>query len=291
MKRRGSCTAAFLAAAFAPSMFAASIHTSRFQIKGDWCFVKKTDAATERAVVLLHGNGEIVAANGSTWEIRADENGLIELLTGAGFIVAQSNAAAIPGNGMWGNSATERAVSALMRHLRRVEHAARFDAIAISAGNLTLLNLMLGGVSFDHVVMLAPVTSLESLYRCPAGVDRVGQISRAFGFAPASGCPGNPEKDPGFRRTTADLDPGRAGPLTRRRLRVLRKARWMAFYEEYDPKVPPPENILLWKATLDGIRAKFTARPLKGGREHTSPALFVQVASELLSFLHTAPLP
>lgn len=289
MKPRGYRAAAFLAAAFAPSMFAAGIHTSRFQIDGDWCFVKKTDAATDRAVVLLHGNGELVEANGSTWETRPDENGLIELLTGAGFIVAQSNATAIPGNGMWGNAATQRAVTALIGHLRRVEHASRFDAIAISAGNLTLLNLMLGGVSFDHVVMLSPVTSLESLYRCPAGVDRVEQISRAFGFTPASGCPGNPETDRGFRRATADMDPGRAGPLTKRQLRAPRKARWMAFYEEYDPKVPPPENILPWKSKLDGLGVKFAARAVKGGREHTSPALFAQCASELLSFLNTLP--
>src|SRR6185437_15173105 len=111
----------------APTMVASPPgDTLRFQIDGDWCFVKRPHTATDRAIVIIHGNGEVVERNGSSWEARRDQNSLLEELVAAGFIVAQSNAAAVPGNGMWGNAATQRAVLGLIGHLRRIEHARHF---------------------------------------------------------------------------------------------------------------------------------------------------------------------
>ncbi len=104
--------------AFVP--LSAVVRTERFEIAGDWCFVKRSGAALDRAIIILHGNGEVVGAEGSSWETRKDENRLMEALAEAGFLVAQSNAGAVPGNGMWGNRRTLRAVLALVDRLRRV---------------------------------------------------------------------------------------------------------------------------------------------------------------------------
>lgn len=280
-----AASAVVLLLLWAPSVAAQRVDTLRFQIGDDWCFVKRPPVATDRAIVIIHGNGEVVEAHGSSWESRREENSLLEELADAGFVVAQSNAAAVPGNGMWGNLDTQRAVSALIARLRRVEHARHFDAVAISAGNLTLLNLMLRGTSFDHVVMLAPVTSLASLYRCPAGVNRVRQISRAFGFRPASGCPGDPEHDQAFLHATAGEDPGSVEQFTSSQIRLLRNARWMAIYEEHDPKVPPAENIVPWAARLQSLGVDVTRGVVPGGRQHTGPELFAVCSSRIVYFL------
>jgi hypothetical protein len=263
-----------------------SVRTDRFQIDGDWCFLKRSEgAATDRAVVILHGNGEVVGEGGSSWESRRDETQLMEALAEAGFLVAQANARAVPGNGMWANAASQRAVLALMDHLRQVEHVRHFDALAISAGNLTLLNLLLHGKAFEHAVMLAPVTSLGSLYRCPAGVNRVQQISQAYRFTPSSGCPGDPEHDEAFRRASSGNDPAMSGAFTPEQVRRLRATRWIAVYEERDPKVPPQENILQWQKRLSGEGIEMKTHVIRGAATHTGPELISESQSELLVFL------
>jgi hypothetical protein len=209
----------------------------------------------------------------------------METLVESGFLVAQSNARAIPGNGMWGNPDSQRSVLALIDHLRSAEHVRHVDAIAISAGNLTLLDLILRGTVFEHVVMLAPVTSLGSLYRCPAGVNRVRQISRAFGFSPAGGCPGDPEHDPEYRRAVSGNDPSVVEPFTPAQVRLLRAMHWLAVYEEQDPKVPPTENILAWKKKLEERHIEFAARVIPGAQTHAGPKLITENISGLLAFL------
>ena len=268
-----------------------SVRTERFQIAGDWCFVKRSSAMTGQAVVILHGNGEVVGSAGSSWETRQDENRLMEALADAGYLVAQSNAAAIPGNGMWGNENTQRAVLALVDRLRRVERVQHFHAIAISAGNLTLLNLLLRGTVFEHVVMLAPVTSLKSLYRCPAGVNRVRQISQSYGFTPAGGCPGEAEHDQSFRHGTSGYDPAALDAFSPEQTRVLRATRWMTVYEDGDPKVPPQENILAWKRAMERQGITIFTRVVAGARTHTGPGLFPECMTGLFAFLRDNPGP
>lgn len=262
-----------------------AVQTERFQIAGDWCFVMRNGPTTDRAVVILHGNGELVGSAGSSWETRHDESRLMETLVDRGYFVAQSNAAAIPGNGMWGNENTQRAVLALMDRLRRVEHVRHFDAIAISAGNLTLLNLILRGTVFEHVVMLAPVTSLRSLYRCPAGVNRVQQISLSYRFTPASGCPGEAKRDEAFRRNATGYDPAAIDAFSPEQTRVLHATRWMTVYEDGDPKVPPQENILVWKRKLERQNINIVTRVVAGANTHTGPGLLPECRAGLFAFL------
>jgi hypothetical protein len=268
-----------------------AVRTERFQIAGDWCFVMRNGPRTDRAVVILHGNGEVVGSAGSSWETRHDESRLMETLANTGYLVAQSNAAAIPGNGMWGNENTQRAVLALMDRLHRVDHVRHFDAIAISAGNLTLLNLILRGTVFEHVVMLAPVTSLRSLYRCPAGVNRVRQISLSYRFTAASGCPGDPKHDEAFRREAAGYDPTAIDAFSPEQTRVLHATRWMAVYEDGDPKVPPQENILVWKRKLEHYNINVVTRVVAGANTHTGPGLLPECRAGLFTFLRDNPGP
>ena len=173
--------------------------------------------------------------------------------------------------------------------LRRVEHVRHFDAIAISAGNLTLLNLVLRGAVFEHAVMLAPVTSLRSLYRCPAGVNRVQQISRSYRFTPASGCPGDAEQDQAFQRGTTGYDPAAINVFSPEQMRVLRATRWMSVYEDGDPKVPPQENILTWKRNLQRHGIQIVTRIVVDAHTHTGPGLLPECMGGLLAFLRDDP--
>ncbi len=196
----------------APNLHAAE--TERLQVAGEWCFIKTpVSPRPGEAVILIHGNGETVEADSSSWERAEGDAALMDALLEGGFLLAQSNHTAVPGNGMWGSPATQQSVLALMDHLRKTQGVEVFHAAAISAGNATLLNLLLDGkAAFRSAVLIAPVVSLESLYRCPAGVDRVSGIAIAFDFQPAHGCPGDPEGDEAFKKATAPHDPLRQSP-------------------------------------------------------------------------------
>jgi glycerophosphoryl diester phosphodiesterase len=263
--------------------------TERLQVGGEWCFIKTPDAATRprEAVILIHGNGETVEADSSSWERSEANAALMETLLGAGFLVAQSNHTAVPGNGMWGNPATRRSVLALMDHLRSTRQVQVFHAIAVSAGNATLLNLLLDGkAAFRSAVLIAPVISLESLYRCPAGSDRVSGLAAAFDFRPAHGCPGEPEGDEAFRRATGPHDPLRKmrqmGPPAV--ARALSATRWMALYDRGDPKVIPEENLLPFVGILESARVGVLLRSQKRGT-HDPRDLLLAHRHEIARFL------
>jgi pimeloyl-ACP methyl ester carboxylesterase len=247
---------------------ALSAETERLQVDGEWCFIK-TPASGERhgeAVILLHGNGETVEADSSSWERLKWATELMDALLDAGFLLAQSNHTAVPGNGMWGNPATQESVLALMDHLQRTRGTRTFHAVAMSAGNLTLLNLLLDGKTpFESAVLIAPGLSLESAYSCPAGFDRVSGIARAFDFEPAHGCPGDPEGDEAFRRATARHDPLRkATAMTPSALATaLSGTRWMALYDRGDPKALPEENLLPFLSLLEAAGIEVRVRSVK----------------------------
>jgi hypothetical protein len=114
-------------------------------------------------------------------------------------------------------------------------------------------------------VLISPVISLESLYRCPAGIDRVSGIAAAFEFRPAHGCPGEPEADESFRRATGPHDPlRRARQMDRPALaRALSSTRWMALYDRRDPKVIPEENLLPFADILESARVGIRVRSQK----------------------------
>lgn len=271
----------------APPLRAAE--TERLRVAGEWCFIKTPGSATRsgEAVILIHGNGETVEADSSSWERSEGHSALIETLLGAGYLLAQSNHTAVPDNGMWGNPASRRSVLALIDHLRSTRQVEVFHAIAISAGNAVLLNLRLDGkVAFRSAVLIAPVISLEGLYRCPAGIDRVSGIATAFDFAPAHGCPGDPEADEAFRRATGPHDP-------LRRLRQLDAAalaaalsatRWMALYDRGDPKVIPEENLLPFVGILETARVGIRLRSHKQDT-HTPRDLLLAHRHEIAGFL------
>jgi hypothetical protein len=211
----------------------------------------------------------------------------MDRLLAAGYLVAQSNAAALPSNGMWGNPATQQAVMALMGYLRANRGVTAFDAIALSAGNLTLLNLALSGeANFGHAVLTAPVISLVSLYRCPGGFERVNGISAAFGFTPARACPGDPEHDPEFLRRTAASDPLRVIDGKRSLLTRLAGTRWLSCYEEKDPKVPPPENILALQDRFREAKIPLRTWALPNTASHGSREMFEGCVPEILDLLH-----
>ena len=56
--------------------------TERLQVRGEWCFIKTPDSATRPrgAVILIHGNGETVEADSSSWERSEANAALIETL-------------------------------------------------------------------------------------------------------------------------------------------------------------------------------------------------------------------
>ena len=238
-----------VALAAATILPAAAPFTERLKIGGEWCFIKspETDARPGEAVILIHGNGELVVEWSSSWEQAEGNKHLMTTLLDAGYLLAQSNHAAVPGNGMWGNEDTQESILNLMEYLAANHGVKRFHALAVSAGNATLLNLILEQrADFESVVLVVPVLSLESMYRCPAGVNRVAGISTAFAFQPAGECPGDPQADMAFRRATAAWDPLRRLRAigSDRRREALSGVRWATLYHEGDPKVIPAENIL-----------------------------------------------
>jgi pimeloyl-ACP methyl ester carboxylesterase len=164
-------------------------------------------------------------------------------LLDAGLVVAQSNRTAHPDNGMWGNTASQQAILALMEMLRKEHGITRFSAITVSAGGVTLLNLLLDGkAEFASAALFSPVISLESMYRCPGGFDRVKGIAEAYRFQAKHGCPGDPGNDEAFRRATDGFDPMRRirGGLPKPWAGT--RTSWMVLYHRKDPKVLPPEN-------------------------------------------------
>lgn len=262
--------------------------TERLQIDGEWCFIKTPPSPRPgEAVILIHGNGETVEADSSSWERAEGNSAFMDTLLEAGFLLAQSNHTAIPGNGMWGNPATQDSVLALMNHLRTTRGVEVFHAAAISAGNATLLNLLLDGrAAFRSAVLIAPVVSLESLYRCPAGIDRVSGIATAFGFEPAHGCPGDPEGDGAFRRATAAHDPLRkAREMTPSSVKdALSATRLMALYDRGDPKVLPEENLLPFIGLLEPAGVGVVVRSQKKDT-HTPKDLLLRHGREIAGFL------
>ncbi len=263
--------------------------TERLRIGGEWCFIKspEEDRRPGEAVILIHGNGELVVEWSSSWEQAEGNKHLMTTLLDAGYLLAQSNHKAIPGNGMWGNEDTQESILDLIDHLAANYGVTKFHAIAASAGNTTLLNLILGGrADFESVVLVVPVLSLESMYRCPAGVNRVGGISTAFAFQPAGECPGDPDNDMAFRRAAEGWDPLRrlrALGADRRR-KVLSGVRWATLYHEGDPKVIPAENILPFGEFLEqaGLPLLEIASPLE---THSPGPLFLEHAERFVEFL------
>ncbi len=276
-----------VAAVYLLTAFPLAAAVERLQIAGEWCFIETPDGRTPvGAIVLMHGNGETVGPETSSWQSNAGERLLMNKLLEAGYLLAQSNAAATPANGMWGNTETERTVLALVDYLRQKRGVAVFDAIGISAGNVTLLNLELEGrIRFQHAVLVAPVISLVSLYRCPAGSDRVTGISVAFGFTPAGPCPGKPETDTAFQKATAGHDPLRTVQQSPDSIHGLTSTAWMACYEEHDAKVPPPENILKLNDAFQAAGIPVPAYVLAGASGHTSKEMLEGCAARVVPFL------
>ena len=213
------------------------------QVAGEWCFIAVPDQRTNRAVIILDGNGTTVDASSSSWEKDAACAALTQAFLDAGFVVAQSNRTAHPDNGMWGNAASQNATLELISLLRKKYGIERFNALSVSAGGVTLLNLLLDGkASFEAAALFSSVISLESMYRCPGGFDRVKGIAEAYNFRPAHGCPGDPEHDAEFRRTTEGFDPMRRVASGLPKNWNGAKTSWMVLYHHGDPKVLPPEN-------------------------------------------------
>lgn len=260
----------------------------RLQIGGEWCFIRHParNLHAGEAVVILHGNGHTVESTTSTWEQQRSLRGLMDRLSAAGYLIAQSNHTATRSNGMWGNPESSRSVVALMRHLEN-GGVRSFHAISNSAGNLILLNLLLSGQArFQSAVAIAGVVSLESMYRCPAGADRVTGIAEAFAFSPASKCPGDPGSDTSFRKATAYYDPLRRmqsmsdGEIRR----LLGNTRWLGLYETRDPKVLPEENILAFARRLKTADVAVELRSLDL-LTHGAGELFDSFTPEILRVL------
>lgn len=221
------------------------------QVAGEWCFVGTPARKTNRAVMILDGNGTTVNETSSSWEKDAACAALSQALLDAGFVVAQSNRTAHPDNGMWGNAASQQAILALMGMLRKEHGIARFSAITVSAGGVTLLNLLLDGkAEFASAALFSPVISLESMYRCPGGFNRVKGIAEAYKFKAAYDCPGNPEKDEAFRRATDGFDPMRRIRGGLPKSWAGSRTSWMVLYHRKDPKVLPAENGALFVQLL-----------------------------------------
>jgi alpha-beta hydrolase superfamily lysophospholipase len=260
----------------------------RQQIGGEWCVVKfPGERMNHEAVLILHGAGEWVNGTTSSWESQPGASHLIEKLLAAGYIVAQSNSAARNGNGMWGNGETQKTTAEFSDWLHSRYRLRKLHAVAVSAGNLVLLNLLLSRrARFASAVMLAPCVSIASEYRCPGGVNRVKTIAEAYDFAAASGCPGDPAHDEAFLRGTADYDP-------LRRLQSLRSTqvawifgdtRLLAIYESRDPRVPPAENILPFSALLQSAHVPITITRMEADT-HGSQELFLRYTEQIVAFL------
>lgn len=265
--------------------------TVRVQVAGEWCFIKIPDGAVhpEKAVILLHGNGETVDAVSSSWEKSDGTARFLQRLSAAGYLLAQSNHGATPQNGMWGNAITQKSVLALMDHLRNRYAVTRFHAIAISAGNATLLNLILNGsAKFSTATLIVPVLSLGSMYKCPGGVDRVAGISRAFDFKPASGCPGDPGGDRGFNEKANAYDPmDRIANMDAVSLgKTLKQTSWLGVYYTGDPKVPPSENIGTFTAALGRIGIVVNLLSLDRP-EHNASELLNTYSDQIVQSLNT----
>ena len=266
--------------------------TSRFRIGEDWCFVDvpKTPGKVREAVILIHGNGQTVGEATSSWESNASSRRAMDRLVAAGYLVAQTNHGATPDNGMWGNAVTQEGVVALMKRLKTEHSIERFHAMAMSAGNVTLLNLILNRkAEFASAVLLAPVISLESMYRCPGETERVKGISKAFAFQPASGCPGNPEQDRAFRNATASADPlRRITALSAQRIKSeLGGTRWMAMFSDDDPKVLPQENARAFQAVLQKAAIAVDIKTLKIPT-HSSDELLNRYTTDILELFAAA---
>lgn len=268
--------------------FGYGAETLRLQVGGEWCWVKLPPSPRKgEAVIAIHGNGQTVGAAGSSWEDGPGFGRLTEALLAAGYIVAQSNHGATADNGMWGNAATQRGVIALAGHLRRKYGVKKLHAVAVSAGNATLMNLALdGGLLFETALLVAPVLSLESMYRCPGGMDRVKGLADAFGFRPSRGCPGDPAGDAAFRTATAAYDPLRRlrdlpGAEVRRRLGHVR---WMSIFNDRDPRVLPAENIRPVEALMKaaGVPVRLLSMDLD---THSSDQPLAKYEREYVSWL------
>lgn len=277
----------FLGGLAAAGTLAASSNEQRIQVAGEWCFVKLPSTRANGQVALtLHGAGEWVSETASSWEAQLGATRLMDSLLDAGFAVAQSNSAARHGNGMWGNRDTQATTAAFIDFLRERYSFSAVHAIAVSAGNLLLANLLLNHrAEFDRAVMLAPCVSLASEYQCPGGVNRVKTLAEAYGF-PAGACPGDPVHDAGFLRATAHEDPLRViERLNDDAVRsAFRKTRWMAAYETGDPRVPPAENIIPFAARLNraGVEVRLEAMD---AQTHGSQELFMRYLQPIVRFL------
>lgn len=260
----------------------------RTQVAGEWCFVKFPHGhGNGQAVLTLHGAGEWVNETSSSWEAQPGATRLMNALLDAGYVVAQSNSAARSGNGMWGNRDTQATTAAFLGWLSSEHALRRVHAVAVSAGNLILVNLLLGTrAKFESAVMLAPCLSLESEYKCPGGVNRVKTIAEAYHFEPKSGCPGDPEGDREFLKATAEDDPlRRVKRLDDERIRTaFGSTRWMAAYETHDPRVPPAESLLPFAARLNRAGVPLKILPMEA-KTHGSQELFLRSVATILAFI------
>jgi hypothetical protein len=174
-----------------------------------------------------------------------------------------------------------------MSLVRKDYGISRFSAITVSAGSVTLLNLLLDSkASFESAVLFAPVISLESMYRCPGGFDRVKGIAEAYRFQAAQGCPGDPDKDTGFRRATEGFD-----PMRRIRSGLLRnwsgsKTSWMVLYHRNDPKVLPPENGTRFVELLRGSGAAVREVAIDGNTHNSDDQMRSQL-QEVVRFVQS----
>lgn len=276
------CTSALAAEPSGPPL------VLRQQIGREWCFLKFPRKWRRREMVLiLHGAGEWVNATTSSWETQSGATRLMQALLDAGYAVAQSNDAARQGNGMWGNAETQTTIVAFANWIASRYHPRRFHAVAVSAGNLVLANLLLDGrMRFDTATMLAPCLSIASEYRCPGGINRVKTIAEAYRFTPASGCPGDPEHDAAFLSATENVDPmRRLQRLSNARLSsIFGKTRLLAIYESGDPRVPPGENILPFSHRLLQARVPLSLIRMEADT-HGSQELFLRYTPRIVAFL------
>jgi len=214
----------------------------------------------------------------------------MDRLVDAGYLIAQTNHGATPENGMWGNSATQDAVIALIKRLRTDYGIQRFHAMAMSAGNATLLNLVLNRrAEFASGILLAPVISLESMYRCPGETDRVRGIAQAFAFKPASGCPGDPQQDQPFRQATAASDPlRRITALPPQKVKQeMGRTRWLAMFSDDDPKVLARENVRALQTVLQKAGVALEVKTLQIPT-HSSDELLNRYTADVLDFVAPA---
>ncbi len=129
------------------------------QVGGEWCLIGLPAAPNHpgEAIVLIHGNGETVGPETSSWEKNPDSLSMIEALRDAGYLIAQSNHTATPESGMWGNAASQDAVLSLIGNLKERYRIERFHAFTVSAGSVVLVNLLLNGkASFAGAAIFSP---------------------------------------------------------------------------------------------------------------------------------------